>query len=268
MAAQPRVVLLTSTERRHCFVARTLHAGLDLVAVVCEAKRPVVAAPDALAPADAEVIAQHFAERDHAEVRLLGEDTAFPPVACREIPAGAVNDPALLAWLVALAPDFVVLYGSGLVRAPLLQAFTDRVVNLHLGLSPYYRGSGTNFWPLANRQPECVGATLHLAVEAVDAGGILAQVRPAPEAADRAHEFGTKTIMAAARLLPAVVRAYAAGQLRPQPQPAGVGQVFRNRDFNAAAVRRMWAHFDSGMVPEYLAHQAERQAAFPIVSGP
>ena len=67
---------------------------------------------------------------------------------------------------------------------------------MHLGLSPYYRGSGTNFWPLVDRLPECVGVTIHLAIPSVDAGPILTQVRPDIEPTDRAHEIGSRAIIA------------------------------------------------------------------------
>src|SRR5205085_4323250 len=134
-----------------------------------------------------------------------------------------------------------------------LGRFPDRVVNLHLGLSPYYRGTATNFWPLVHGQPECVGATLHLAILKVDAGPILAQVRPEPCVTDRAHDLGCKTIMAAAEAWPAVLRSFAAGQLAPRVIDSGGGRLCRRRDFNAAAVLQMWQRFDDGMMDQYVA---------------
>jgi methionyl-tRNA formyltransferase len=170
-----------------------------------------------------------------------------------------------LAWLQSRQPDFVILYGSSIIKPPLLDFYRDKMINLHLGLSPYYRGSGTNFWPLVYRQPECVGATIHMAVQSVDAGAILAQVRPAAEADDRAHELGTKTIIAAVDLLPHVLSLYSAGQIRPQPQDLTLGRTFKQRDFDAQAVRAMWREFDSGMMAEYLVDREERRGKYPIV---
>jgi methionyl-tRNA formyltransferase len=139
---------------------------------------------------------------------------------------------------------------------------------MHLGLSPYCRGSGTNFWPLVFEQPECVGATIHLAVLSVDAGAILVQVRPDAEIGDRAHELGTKTIMAGAAALPRVLELFAAGQIAPRTQDLSRGRVFRRKDFNAAAVRQMWQNFETGMMRDYLTNAVERRAQFPIVEVP
>jgi methionyl-tRNA formyltransferase len=158
-----------------------------------------------------------------------------------------------------------VLYGTSIIKPPLLDAYAGRVVNLHLGLSPYYRGSGTNFWPLVNREPECVGATIHVASEKADAGGVLAQVRPDAEPADVAREVGTKTIRAALGVLPAVLSLYLRGALRPRPQDLSKGRVYRARDFGAGAVRAMWRHFETGMMEEYLADAEARRRAFPVV---
>lgn len=139
------------------------------------------------------------------------------------------------------------------------------MVNIHLGLSPYYRGSGTNFWPLVDRRPECVGATLHLVAAKVDAGPILAQVRPEAEIDDRAHDLGTKTIISAVALLPRVLAALAADRTCAKPQDLSRGRLCRRRDFNADAVRTMWRQFESGMMAEFLADRQARRAKFPLV---
>jgi methionyl-tRNA formyltransferase len=140
------------------------------------------------------------------------------------------------------------------------------MINLHLGLSPYYRGSGTNFWPLVNREPECVGATIHLAVRRVDAGAIYAQVRPEVERGDRAHEIGTRAAMAGAAALAGVLARHGGGQLSARPQDLSLGRVYRRADFTADSVRRLWQNLDSGMVDEYLADAPRRQERYPIIA--
>jgi methionyl-tRNA formyltransferase len=262
---QSRVALLTGDGLRHRYVAQRLSQTTDLVGIVSEAKSPVVAQPELLSSQDQNVIDQHFAKRDEVERRMLGEVPEFPVTNVLRLANGTINSPDTLAWLQSHKPDFVVLYGSSIIKPLLLDSYKDKMINLHLGLSPYYRGSGTNFWPLVYRQPECVGATIHLAVQRVDAGAILAQVRPAAEADDRAHELGTKTIMAAVDLLPHVLSLYSAGQIRPQLQDLSLGRTFKQRDFNAQAVRAMWQQFDSGMMAEYLAAVDERSDKYPIV---
>jgi folate-dependent phosphoribosylglycinamide formyltransferase PurN len=257
--------MLTSNDTRHRASARRLARETNLVGIVSEAKVPVMSSPEQLPEPDQLIIRQHFMEREAVERRFFGSDVAFPDTKLCEVPQGAINAPAVLEWVQQQQPDLIVLYGTGLLKQPLLSAFENRIVNIHLGLSPYYRGAGTNFWPLVNREPEYVGATIHLAVERVDAGGILLQVRPSAERTDRSHELGTKTIMQGFEAMATVLTLYLKGQVLPHRQDLSQGRVFKRKDFNAEAVRTMWRHFDSGMMDEYLATADERRRRCPII---
>ena len=262
-----RIVLLTGNGLRHRYVASRLATSLNLTGVVLEGKAQLIAEPELLSPENRQVIAEHLGQRDAVERRLLG-DVASVASPVLEVPHGKSNTPEVFEWVVGHKPDFVVVYGSSIIKPPLLDHFDGRMVNIHLGLSPYYRGSGTNFWPLVHRLPECVGATLHLVVSKVDAGPILAQVRPRAEAADRAHELGTKTIMEAVVHLPAVLAGFLQGRLQPKIQDLSGGRLCRRRDFCADAVRTMWRQFQTGMMDEFLANQVARCARYPVVEPP
>jgi folate-dependent phosphoribosylglycinamide formyltransferase PurN len=260
-----RTVMLTGNDRRHRWLAHQLARQLNLVGIVGEAKPTAITSTTGLPPDDALIVDRHFSERDGAEAALLGNVAAFPCADVRVIPTGALNSEDVFRWVREREPDYLVLYGSGILKAPLLELYDGRVINLHLGLSPYYRGSGTNFWPFVDGVPECVGATIHLAVSRVDAGGILGQVRPHPEAADRIHELGTRTIMAAAECLPGMIARYDAGKVVPRTQDLTAGRVYRNRDFSADAVRAAWRQLDDGMMGDYVADMSRRRERFPIV---
>jgi phosphoribosylglycinamide formyltransferase 1 len=203
-------------------------------------------------------------ERETVERRYFG-DVSFPDTKLYEIPQGMINSPVVLEWVQQQNPDLIVLYGTGLLKQPLLSTYDNRIINIHLGLSPYYRGAGTNFWPLVHREPEYVGATIHLAVERVDAGGILLQVRPQAERTDRSHDLGTKTIIQGFETMPSVLSLYLQGRLLPHRQDLSQGRVFKRKDFNAEAVRTMWRHFDSAMMEEYLAEADERRRRCLII---
>lgn len=259
-----RVVLITGDERRHRYVAARLAEHLDVVGVVHETKVPIAPAREGPTSEDQRIVQQHLSERDSVERQLLGDVTCGLSMPTLHVGAGESNSPQVFDWLEAQSPDFVVLYGSSIIRDPLLAAYGGRMINLHLGLSPYYRGSATNFWPLVNREPECVGATLHLAVPRVDAGPILAQVRPQATDEDRAHSLGTKALIAAAALLPRVLKEFSTGRIFPVPQDLSQGRVYRRSDFTADAVRALWHNLDSGMMHQYVTHRAQRCAAYPI----
>jgi folate-dependent phosphoribosylglycinamide formyltransferase PurN len=261
-----KAILLTSTFRRHVHVANTLAAASDLAGVWQEEKtfRPERYAQDA---ADEEVIQRHFASRDDAETRYFAADSEMRLKAGavhRMVAGGACSDPAEVALMTAACPDVVLVFGTGILRQPLLSAFEGRIINVHLGLSPYYRGAGTNFWPLVNREPEYVGATIHYLDEGIDTGPIISHVRPAIERHDGPHDLGNKTIAAAAHALLRAAAAHVAGVARAVPQ-AGGGRLYQRKDFNADAVRTLYRNFETGMIDEYLAARRARDRALRLI---
>jgi len=262
-----RVVLITSDAPRHRAVARVIAARLDLAAVVAEAKPPMVREADWTDPDDLGLARAHFRARDEAEARWCGDDPFPAGVPVARVPRGGAAHAEAADLLRRARPDAVLLFGCGIVGDDVLGLAPGRAVNLHLGLSPWYRGSGTNFHPLADGLPECVGATVHLASAEVDAGPVLVQARPEPDPADGCHDLGTKAALAGAAAMAEAVPRLLDGSLVPTPQPGGVGRVFRRRDFTPRALRAMLRRFAEGMMPAYVADRARRDAAWPIVGG-
>jgi phosphoribosylglycinamide formyltransferase 1 len=260
-----RAVLLTSTFRRHVFVANAAAASCELVGVWQEEKtfRPERYARDAQ---DQLIIERHFADRDASEERYFSADTELKidRAIHRTVAAGACSDPAEVALMAAAHPDVVLVFGTGILRDPLLSEFAGRIINIHLGVSPYYRGAGTNFWPLVNRQPEYVGATIHYLDEGIDTGPILAHARPCIDLADGPHDVGNKTIVAAAQMLLRAASAHVAGTTRAVPQWQG-GRLYQRKDFNADAVRALYRNFETGMIHEYLAARTTRDAELRLI---
>jgi hypothetical protein len=56
--------------------------------------------------------------------------------------------------------------------------------------------------------------------------------------------------------------------LTPQNQPAPVNCDYKRKDFNPAAVRKMWHQFDTGMMEEFLAEKDRRYSRYPISVDP
>jgi folate-dependent phosphoribosylglycinamide formyltransferase PurN len=261
-----RAILLTSTSRRHVYVANTVAAGCDLAGVWQEEKsfRPERYARDA---GDEAVIQRHFAARDDSEAHYFAAHSKVrlePDTTHRVVTAGACSDPAEVQLMLAARPDVVLVFGTGILREPLLSAFDGRIINIHLGLSPYYRGAGTNFWPLVNREPEYVGATIHYLDAGIDTGPIISHARPAIERGDGPHDLGNKAIVAAAHALLLAAAAHVAGVARAVPQSGG-GRLYQRKDFSADAVRALYRNFETGMIDEYLAARPARDGALRLI---
>ena len=59
-----------------------------------------------------------------------------------------------------------------------LKVFSNKILNIHLGLSPFYRGQATNYWAFVNNEIQFIGATFHKIDGGIDTGPIIHQIRP------------------------------------------------------------------------------------------
>ena len=149
------------------------------------------------------------------------------------------NGPACLALLQQLAPDVIAVYGTAIIKSPVIRMARQGVLNMHTGISPRYRGADTIFWPLHNEEPEWVGVTVHILDEGIDSGPIIAIGRPDLAPNDDEPSLFAKAVRVGSALYVDAVRAVADGRAAPVPQDAGIGREYRFVDRTMAAERRV-----------------------------
>lgn len=214
--------------------------------------------------------ASHVASRERSEQDFfaafvaLCEDRSNP----QAIPKGAINEPAAVASIRELAPDVLAAYGCSLIKGPLVGEFAGRFLNLHLGLSPYYRGSGTNFWPLVNGEPEYVGATFMYLDEGVDTGRIIHQVRARVHEGDSPHDIGNRLIADSARVYRVLLERFDRLTDAPAFPDPDKPRYYRRRDFTPESTQVLYEQFATGLVRRYLSEYDARVARVPIVQNP
>jgi phosphoribosylglycinamide formyltransferase 1 len=105
--------------------------------------------------------------------------------------------------------ELVVLAGfMRVVKAPLLEAFPQRIINVHPSLLPKY--PGLQAWKQALEAGETVtGCTVHYVNAAIDAGEILGQETVPINRGDSPESLHARIQIAEHRLLPAVLAAIA-----------------------------------------------------------
>ena len=86
-----------------------------------------------------------------------------------------INSEEVRNFLIKKSPQLIVVSGAPLIKKHILQAVEGRIINMHPGLAPQYRGRYGSFWPIYNKEPELVGVTVHFVDEGVDTGAILLQ---------------------------------------------------------------------------------------------
>lgn len=253
-----RVAVLTSNEIRHRYVARALADEFDvcLVGYQDTGYRPAETLPQEPSNRTEAILRHHFDERLRQEQRFFGHAAEeLPKTPARRIfrfDTQTLNTDATVAALRGGDTDVVVVYGTGLIKPPVLDAYDGRIINLHLGLSPYYRGTATNFYPLLNEEPEYVGVTVHLLTAGIDSGPIIHHGRPDITAEDMPHTVGCKAILVGVERLRQALREFAAGTMTAVPQwtPPRAHLCLR-KDYHPEQVVRLYDLIDAGLFPRY-----------------
>ncbi len=96
----------------------------------------------------------------------------------------SVNDEVCKQLLLQIRPDIVMVNGTRIISKKILQCTNAIFINMHVGITPWYRGSHGGYWALHNNDAENFGTTIHLVDVGVDTGGILKQVFAKPTKED------------------------------------------------------------------------------------
>ena len=267
------VVILTGAEARHTFVRKAIAAAgtCRVERSYCEGLEQSLEARLARAEAPGDTLqGRHVEARARSEADFfalfnqLTEDRSNPLFLAK----GAINEPEHVDAITTLAPDLLAAFGCSLVEDPLISQFPRRFLNVHLGLSPYYRGSGTNFFPLVDGRPEFVGATFMYLDAGIDTGEIIHQIRARIFPDDTPHQIGNRLIGDVAVVYARLLERF--DDLEPLDPPAAseYARLCKRADFTEEATAQLYAQFADGLVDRYLAEAADRHAAAPIVEHP
>ncbi|MEK6676218.1 MAG: formyl transferase [Planctomycetota bacterium] len=264
--------ILTSVETRHRFFVNAIRKRWDVVAVGHERTgySPAVVSHDDLSEKERGIVREHYEERTRQEAIFFGHDSEFisKDDACRveHIDVGGLNLAATVQWLEESNVDLVVVYGTNLIREPLLSRFAGRMVNMHLGLSPYYRGTATNFYPLLNEEPEHVGATIHLIDPGIDSGAIYRHARPEIVAGDQPHTIGCKAILAGIGAILLTLSELEKKEAEPVRQwVTPNSRLYLRKDFHPRQVVDLHRKMEGGLIERYAKEAAQRCARVKLI---
>jgi phosphoribosylglycinamide formyltransferase 1 len=109
--------------------------------------------------------------------RSFGAPTATLPASTFRTKLTPEGETALVEILRECRVDWVVLAGyMRVVKEPLLEAFADRIINIHPSLLPAFKGLRAWEQALAAQVAE-TGCTVHFVNREIDAGKIIARQR-------------------------------------------------------------------------------------------
>ena len=104
----------------------------------------------------------------------------------------SVNEEACLNTIQLLNPDIIIVNGTRIISKKILQSTHAIFVNMHVGITPNYRGSHGGYWAMHNNDAEHFGTTIHLVDTGIDTGAVIRQAFIKP---DKQDNFATYPVL-------------------------------------------------------------------------
>lgn len=188
------------------------------------------------------------------------QDTKYLNIRC-----GEINDPGIRGFIRSLRPDVIAVLGSSVIGKDLISIPSTAMINIHSGLSPYYRGTWSYGWPIVNREPEYIGVTLHHINEGIDTGDIIFQTKPLLERGDDLNSIFLKVIAEGIELMvKAIDEISNKGSIVSHAQSRDTGRLYRTKDLDADMARICLNNLNDGLIGEYLSEKESRDSGVKL----
>ena len=171
-----KITLLTSNKNRHNYLINLLSTISDELFVIqeCDTIFPgVIPGRYQASP----IMKKYFENVNNVEFKLFGNsyvNNLKKNIKILPMLSGDLNKCPIDLLSDFLKSDIYVAFGSSYIKGELIDFLVkQRAINIHAGVSPYYRGRDCNFWALYDDNPHLVGTTIHLLSKGLDSGPML-----------------------------------------------------------------------------------------------
>ncbi len=247
------IVILTGNEIRHKYfrIRMANDKRFHVINSFCEDQEKSLSRRISNDNDSSQLMKKHAFDRNKSEEKFFLEyiknskDLSNPMI----IKKGAINDREIVFQIDKLSPDLIICYGTSIIKSYLIEKYKKRFLNVHLGLSPYYRGSGTNIFPIINKELHMIGTTFMYLNEGIDTGKIIHQFRANIHKSDSLHEIGNRLITNMTEVFSDII--YKFNYLTEEKQPGDPGKVYTNKDFNNKSCELLYDLLSNGIIREY-----------------
>lgn len=245
-----RIMWIGGNQPRHLYYINEINKEFPVAGgIMLDRGNPIPTMDPLLAPKDQRNMTKHFWDRMEAEEKYFGTQPTpdFPILKVNKDEMSSLNS---VDFVNNIKPDIVLVFGAAMIREPLFSALPKDTINLHLGLSPRYRGAATLFWPFYMLEPNWAGSTFHYIVNTPDGGDIIHQVTPDLEETDGIHDVACKTILKSTIEAVSLLKTF--GNWKTYTQKPEAGKNFLESDFKPQHLRLIYNVYNNDIVKRYL----------------
>lgn len=228
-----KITILSGNQRRHIYLVKQLAKVASEVHFICETGTlfPRYTKTDSI---QTSTMSNYFSKVMAAEEKVFGK-IHFLDQNTKTLPIyrGDLNYLRQDDIYDALDSDLFIVFGSSYIKGWLLEfLISKRALNLHIGLSPYYRGTACNVWAVYDGNQDLVGATVHRLDSSLDTGAILFHTIPPRISDDSVFDFTMRSVLSGQEALLARIQDFSIFHMAEVPQDKSKQLRYsRNLDF-------------------------------------
>tara|TARA_X000000950_G_C13885016_1_gene648482 strand:+ start:1293 stop:2114 length:822 start_codon:yes stop_codon:yes gene_type:complete len=156
-----------------------------------------------------------------------------------KIKKNQINCNKIYKYINKNRPDIIVTFGCSIIKKKLISLMKNKIINIHLGLSPYYLGSSTNYHALVNGDFHLVGYTFMYLDSGIDTGEIIHQGRPDIYIGDNSHQIGNRTIIKMVNEIKLLLINFK--KIKRKKQISNVdSKIFKKKDFTLKSLLKLF----------------------------
>lgn len=245
-----KILIITSNSIRHKYFANKIYENFKDCLIFSE-NRTIDYKIDSK---NTYLIKKHFDDRLLTEKNFFNGNNEFLGNYL-SLKNGEINSPKIIKKIKKFMPDIIVVFGSSILKDEIIRLVPKgKFLNMHLGISPYYRGSGTNFWPFVNNELEFVGATILYIDSGIDTGDIITHVRPTFEISDNVHTVGCKVIKKSTKIIIKIINEINHGKKIKVTKQWKVNnsKYYKIKDFDQNALEKYFQNLEKGIIKKFI----------------
>ncbi len=177
---------------------------------------------------------------------LLKKKTLF------QLTKRSINSNKTIEKIKKYDPKLIIVNATSILKDKFLHNFKNKIINIHAGLLPYYKGTGCNVWTFYNQELEYTGVSIHFVNKKIDDGNIITQKQSLFIKDDNTHSIGCKNAILGAKLVIKSIKF-----LIKNPNYKGKiiktknKKIFFNKDFTKDTVLKVNNLIKDGIIRKY-----------------
>ncbi len=247
-----RVLLICGDHPRHRFIANLLIENNLLTSLIIEERESFI---PTISPDYSKKIADlhdlHFKKREEAEIEIFG-NIMFEFKNILKIKSNEINSSVCHDFVNQQKPDVVITCGCGILTSQTLNIFPKETWNIHGGLSPWFKGAITHFWPSYFLKPQFTGVTIHYITTKIDAGNIIHQTPAVLIKDDGLHKLSSRSLKLGFLSIVDLLKKYKVNGTINSVEQKGTGKLWLKKDWKPEHLILIYEKFNDRIVNMYL----------------